>query len=674
MKIVLLEIQRVLRARILSVAAVFAVVAALAFAVNELGVRFAGSAQISFDLFEIVGGATSSSAYDADICADCVSTDPDQVISAVNVYVGSREFWASVSDDYLNESGGEMPRFSILGSGAAIEGGEDDDGRPETRLVQDLRAVSDIGLSRAEGTLEITVYRVERDDAVRLLRAFDRTVREFVLGEVTRGYRRELQVAEIRADFGRQRGLAVAQVTDGVAGFAAYGGALAPRADGRIALLSEMLRDLERRSGALQALYHLDAVTRGAPLDPNLLGGATSGLLFDIRSAIEALPPEVDRSAEASRVVAAFGREITDLRQQLEADVSTLGDEVAGILDEVETRSAIGLAGLDVARQRIDILQDQVLLEQRVLALTQTLERVQTAVLRTSQFVNIRLWSGIRAAVLIGLLAAIAYVAWALSRDFGARKIVQGSDLRELSLQTLGEVPFQDGFTGPIASVGESRPQLVMARAMRNIRSAILASTGANEHLTVLVTSSVMSEGKSFLSRELAWAFSSLEGQRVLLVSGDYRRIVPMQGLSEQPKHTLATLMLGTSFDEEIDLYVPELGFEYLPARPIELDADDLLSSPRYDTVMEKLRKEFDVIIIDGPPILPVADSINLARCADLTIFAVRQDSTPVSSVIEGLTRLRMAGVKPISAVLTCTVRDDDDHDGYLSYIGASKK
>jgi capsular exopolysaccharide synthesis family protein len=84
-----------------------------------------------------------------------------------------------------------------------------------------------------------------------------------------------------------------------------------------------------------------------------------------------------------------------------------------------------------------------------------------------------------------------------------------------------------------------------------------------------------------------------------------------------------------------------------VPPNPLEI-----LSSKRFSDDLVKLRENFDYIVIDGTPLLPVSDSIVLARQVDATILAVKSDDTTSDVTLDALKRLRAARVEPIGVVM----------------------
>ena len=108
-------------------------------------------------------------------------------------------------------------------------------------------------------------------------------------------------------------------------------------------------------------------------------------------------------------------------------------------------------------------------------------------------------------------------------------------------------------------------------------------------------------------------------------------------------------------------------GVAVLPAGTAMLPPSQLLASPEANDIFAKLAASYDVVIIDSPPLLPVADTRSLARIADGTILAVMAGETTAKSVKSALDLLEQVKVTPIGGVLNNAQR----HASYY-YYGAN--
>lgn len=144
------------------------------------------------------------------------------------------------------------------------------------------------------------------------------------------------------------------------------------------------------------------------------------------------------------------------------------------------------------------------------------------------------------------------------------------------------------------------------------------------------VTSSVASEGKSLCSIMLAKALASKGGRNILLVDADLRKgdlaprvdVPPTPGLSEflQGKATLREALRATA--------VP--GLFVIPSGSLKGSPSDLLAGERFSTFLEAARADFGVVILDCPPVLPVADTMTIRDRVDGIVFVYKAGSTPV--------------------------------------------
>lgn len=192
----------------------------------------------------------------------------------------------------------------------------------------------------------------------------------------------------------------------------------------------------------------------------------------------------------------------------------------------------------------------------------------------------------------------------------------------------------------------KDKPNSVFAEAVRNLRTSILMSNPDKEPQVILVTSSVPGEGKTTLSLALARYFGSLEGRRVLLVEADIRRQTLRAYVDNDREKgvQLMDVVLGKSRLDDVDLFDSNLGLEVLRGSGGEFNAADLFESRRFKDLITDLRDRYHHIIIDSPPVLAVPDARVLTRYCDLSVFAVRWNSTSRMQVRQGLEMLNSVG------------------------------
>jgi capsular exopolysaccharide synthesis family protein len=237
-------------------------------------------------------------------------------------------------------------------------------------------------------------------------------------------------------------------------------------------------------------------------------------------------------------------------------------------------------------------------------------------------------------------------------------------DIDELQLQyglpLLGIVPFAKKIKGGRQLEAESSAS-PFSEAVRGLRTSLMLSKSGAPPKVVLVTSAVQGEGKSTLSKSLA-VLVAKQGRRVLLVEADLRR-PQMHEYTGMTGTGGLSVALSTQEDGEnglgASLSLNEVAtLTLLPAGPIPPDPAELLDSARMRCLVQAWREQFDLVILDGPPALPVTDALALAGMADTTILVARSGLTARSSLRRACQlleqhvdsrhlRIVMNGVKP---------------------------
>jgi polysaccharide biosynthesis transport protein len=143
----------------------------------------------------------------------------------------------------------------------------------------------------------------------------------------------------------------------------------------------------------------------------------------------------------------------------------------------------------------------------------------------------------------------------------------------------------------------------------------------------LLVSSSVPSEGKTTLARSLAFGVA-LFGRRVLLVDCDFRQKLPNGRQEEAIDQAGATLKLQTQRPDKDIQRVSELGLDYLSLRRYCVDPLVFLAREQTRHLLRELAESYDCVIVDGPPLLGVAESRLLASLVDRVVFVVKWGST----------------------------------------------
>jgi capsular exopolysaccharide synthesis family protein len=185
-------------------------------------------------------------------------------------------------------------------------------------------------------------------------------------------------------------------------------------------------------------------------------------------------------------------------------------------------------------------------------------------------------------------------------------------------------------------------------RFLRNKLSQMKRQHGIK---TILVTSSVPVEGKTFTACCLAGILAQEPGKRVLLVDADLHKPHAAQNLGMDGLGGLgglAHVLAGKIPVQETLLRCSNLDFFFLPAGPVPQNPSQLLSSPATDRVVKQMSELFDWVIIDCPPVLVLADAARLAPLCDTVLLVVQANKTSsklVQQAIQMIGRDHIGGV-----------------------------
>ena len=245
----------------------------------------------------------------------------------------------------------------------------------------------------------------------------------------------------------------------------------------------------------------------------------------------------------------------------------------------------------------------------------------------------------------LGLLAGLA---GAVALEFINDTIRTREDVRtKLQLACLGVVP-KSGVKGSFLD-DLRNPGSVVSEAYSAIVAALRFSTEQGMPKVLVVTSSQPAEGKSSTALAIAQNFARRE-RSVLLIDSDLRK----------PAFKAANDKVGLSKlltnDEPVAGHVVETqhaNLSLLPSGPLPPNPADLLSTQRIRKIIAEATEQFDLVVIDGPPTLGLADAPLLASAAGNVLFVIESGRTRTRAAIEALNRLEATGTHLLGAALT---------------------
>ncbi|GAA4823105.1 polysaccharide biosynthesis tyrosine autokinase [Actinomycetospora corticicola] len=249
---------------------------------------------------------------------------------------------------------------------------------------------------------------------------------------------------------------------------------------------------------------------------------------------------------------------------------------------------------------------------------------------------------GLAAGLLIGVTIAVVR----RSLDRSVLSLAQLAKL--LPHPLLGTLP-RDRHTDRTPLFLRDRPMSPAAESLRAVHGNLARPDGEGVRV-VVVTSAVEGEGKSTLVVNLALAEANAGG-RVLLVEADLRRPRASAYLGVPAGGGLAGLLAGQGALDEAVRPGGVVRLDVLPSGPLPPNPYELVESARMDAVLAEARERYDLVLVDAPPVLPVADGLALARRADSVVVVVRAGATRGALVRRAHELLVTAGVSEVGVV-----------------------
>jgi capsular exopolysaccharide synthesis family protein len=266
--------------------------------------------------------------------------------------------------------------------------------------------------------------------------------------------------------------------------------------------------------------------------------------------------------------------------------------------------------------------------------------------------------------LLLGLgLGLIAGLAAAIALEYIYDTIKTRDDVRhKLGLACLGAIPKTSGQESFIEELKD--PRSIVSEAYSAVVASLRFSTEDGLPKTLVVTSTRSGEGKSSTALAVAQNFAR-RGASVLLIDSDLRKPA-FKAASD--KVGLTRLLTGD--DEAARSHIVPTQFSDLwlmPSGPLPPNPADLLSTGRFHEILREVTEHFDIVIIDAPPLIGLADSLLLASVAGQVMFVVESGKTRTKAAIEALRMLGGTGAHILGATLTKSAEDMGGY-GYKAY------
>jgi len=257
------------------------------------------------------------------------------------------------------------------------------------------------------------------------------------------------------------------------------------------------------------------------------------------------------------------------------------------------------------------------------------------------------------------VLSAMLGVGLAFLLEHLDNGIETGRDVEQiLGLPHLVSLPATPAEKGPDRKVMSpqdyllAKPLSAYSEALRSLRSALQLSNVDNPPKVILFTSALPSEGKTTSSCGFARA-AAAAGLKVIIVDCDLRHPSVHKAFGIGRPETGLVEMLAERLElSQVLIKDSKSDLDILPISTGTANPPDLLGSEQMRLLLERLRGDYDLVVLDSAPVLPVSDSRVLSRLADETVFIVRWSETPRDAAQAAIRELRLYNAAIAGAVL----------------------
>lgn len=274
---------------------------------------------------------------------------------------------------------------------------------------------------------------------------------------------------------------------------------------------------------------------------------------------------------------------------------------------------------------------------------------------------------------LLGLLLGMGI---AFLREFIDDSIKTSDNLERLTgLPVLSQMPEIDNLNNKqLALQTASAPKSPIAESIRSLRTSLRFSTRNGSPHSIFISSTSAGECKSTVALNLATAYSQA-GSNVLLIDADLRNPSLHKLLGLENLKGLTNLLAGTESDLDISRTCMVKQLRVITSGPIPPDPVELLSGNKMVDLLKLATEKYDHIIIDGPPVLGLADALVVANLSDATIVTVQAGKTRKGELLDALKRLERARANIVGTVLARVSRatNPDYNQEYYTYTPHTK-
>lgn len=282
--------------------------------------------------------------------------------------------------------------------------------------------------------------------------------------------------------------------------------------------------------------------------------------------------------------------------------------------------------------------------------------------------------------IIIGMILGIIFsVGLILLRVFLRRGIESPEQLEELGINVYASVPVSEWMARqtPKRSLkvkGKQKentsflaidnPADLAIEAVRSLRTSLHFAMMEARNNVLMISGASPNAGKTFVTTNLA-AVIAQGGQRVLFIDADMRKGYAHQIFNHSTEHGLSDILSGKSTISQGVKPVPSAGFDFIARGAIPPNPAELLMHPRFQQLIDWASDNYDLVLVDTPPILAVTDAAVIGRYAGTTLLVARFEQNTAKEIEVSVRRFEQSGVEIKGCILNGVIKKASSYYGY---------
>lgn len=282
---------------------------------------------------------------------------------------------------------------------------------------------------------------------------------------------------------------------------------------------------------------------------------------------------------------------------------------------------------------------------------------------------------------ILGLFFSLSFV---LLRVFLRRGIESPEQLEDIGISVYAGIPVSESLSKDNKRSGSKRKQessVLLAlenpadlaiEAIRSLRTSLHFAMMEAKNNVLMISGASPNAGKTFVSSNLA-VIMAHAGSKVLYIDADMRKGYAHKLFGSEKNKGLSDILSGKSSVKDAITNLTNAGFDYIPRGQVPPNPAELLMHPRFEALLGEVSKNYDLIIVDTPPILAVTDAAVIGRYAGTTLIVARFEKDTVKEISVSMKRFQQSGTIVKGCILNGIVKKASSYYGYgYNYYGYS--